>query len=52
MRGKDDADSVELYEAGITPAYAGKSSKITTPTGESPGSPPPMRGKACSSHNA
>ena len=45
MRGKGIRTAPTLYQAGITPAYAGKSYGITEVYDNKKGSPPPMRGK-------
>ena len=45
MRGKAKAKSCEKTDAGITPAYAGKSACFGVVNVWDQGSPPPMRGK-------
>ena len=45
MRGKAGRLCAGTGSAGITPAYAGKSSVYVFPNTLDPGSPPPMRGK-------
>ena len=46
MRGKDYNALQAKLDAGITPAYAGKSGDVDLEWVEKTGSPPPMRGKA------
>ena len=46
MRGKAFSEFFNFVSSGITPAYAGKSSKPIPKEAERIGSPPPMRGKA------
>ena len=50
MRGKGKTVSIRNVNAGITPAYAGKSVEFLKTEWEQKGSPPPMRGKVDEVH--